>query len=127
MLLIGITVSFDAKRSKELGLTMVCVLVSAPVAVGVFVSIAVTGKSGYTGVGLNPSRCLGPAVFEGGLLWDDQWVFWAGPFAACIVYHLLRKAFPKDKEGLVAENDILKSNGCCFRGAYNTPNTHIQK
>ncbi|PON83399.1 Major intrinsic protein [Trema orientale] len=62
VLLVGITVAFDAKRSKEFGLTMVCAIISAAMAVGVFVSLTVTGKPGYSGVGLNPARCLGPAV-----------------------------------------------------------------
>lgn len=127
VLMVGVTVAFDSKRSKELGLTMVCALISASMAVGVFVSLTVTGKPGYSGVGLNPARCLGPAVLEGGSLWYDQWVFWAGPFSACVVYHLLRKTFPKDREGLVAENEFLKSARGCFRGANNTPNTYIQK
>lgn len=87
VLLVGITVAFDAKRRKELGSTMVCALVSAPMVVGVFVSITVTGKVGYAGVGLNPARCLGPAVFEGGLLWYTQWAFWVGPPASFTIFY----------------------------------------
>ncbi|PON83400.1 Major intrinsic protein [Trema orientale] len=108
VLLVGITVAFNAKRSRELSLTMVCAIVSAPMAVGVFISLTVTGKPGYSGVGLKSARCLGPAILERGPLWDAQWVFWIGPLLACIIYHLLPKTFPKDNESLVSENDFSK-------------------
>ncbi|KAA8546061.1 hypothetical protein F0562_020488 [Nyssa sinensis] len=87
VLFVGVTVAFDKRRCKELGLAMVCAVVAGAMAIAVFVSITVTGHAGYAGVGLNPARCLGPALLHGGLLWKGHWVFWVGPFFACIVYY----------------------------------------
>ncbi|XP_027356733.1 aquaporin TIP1-2-like [Abrus precatorius] len=100
VLFVGVTLAFDKKRSKELGLPMVCFVVAGAMALAVFVSITVTGQAGYAGVGLNPARCLGPALFRGGSLWNGHWIFWLGPFLACIVYFAV-----SPKEGLVWEDE----------------------
>nr|XP_029154700.1 aquaporin TIP4-2-like [Arachis hypogaea] len=102
VLFIGITLGFDKKRSKELGLPMVCVVIAGAMALAVFVSITVTGQLGYAGVGLNPARCLGPALLKGGLLWNGHWVFWVGPFLACITYYGVSINLPK--ESMTLEN-----------------------
>ena len=86
-LFLGVTLAFDKKRCKELGIAMVCVVVAGSLALAVFVSIIVTGKVGYGGAGLNPAKCLGPALLQGDRLWDGHWVFWVGPFFACIAYY----------------------------------------
>eukprot|EP00250_Pteridium_aquilinum_P003477 c13794_g1_i1 orf=581-2440(-) len=45
---------------------------------------------GYTSAGMNPARCFGPAVAEGGTdLWQPQWVFWLGPFLAGLLFAIL--------------------------------------
>lgn len=45
---------------------------------------------GYTSAGMNPARCFGPAVAEGGpALWQPQWVFWLGPFLAGLIFAIL--------------------------------------
>ena len=109
VLFIGVTLAFDKKKSKELGLPMVCTVVAGAMALAVFVSITVTGQPGYAGVGLNPARCLGPALLRGGSLWNGHWVFWVGPFLACITYYGVSINLPK--EGLVwvdGEYDVLK-------------------
>ena len=86
-LFLGVTLAFDKKRCKELGIAMVCVVVAGSLALAVFVSIIVTGKVGYGGAGLNPAKCLGSALLQGDRLWDGHWVFWVGPFFACIAYY----------------------------------------
>ncbi|KAJ7967216.1 Major intrinsic protein [Quillaja saponaria] len=95
VLFVGVTVAFDKKRCKELGLAMVCAVVAGSMALAVFVSITVTGQAGYAGVGLNPARCLGPALLIGGPLWYGHWVFWMGPFLACLFYYGLSLNLPK--------------------------------
>ncbi|CAI8619853.1 unnamed protein product [Vicia faba] len=65
-------------------------------ALAVFVSITVTGHAGYAGVGLNPARCLGPALLHGASVWNGHWVFWAGPFLACLVYYSVSINLPKE-------------------------------
>ncbi|PPR92015.1 hypothetical protein GOBAR_AA28668 [Gossypium barbadense] len=118
VLFVGVTIAFDKRRSKELGLAMVCAVVAGAMALAVFVSISVTGRAGYAGVGLNPARCLGPALLRGGSLWDGHWVFWIGPCLACIIYYGFTKGLPK--EGLVWEDekhDIMKLAApalCCW-------------
>lgn len=87
VLFVGVAVAFDKRRCKELGLQMVCGIVAGPMALAFLVSISVTGRAGYAGVGLNPARCLGPSLLKGGRLWYGHWVFWVGPFVACIVYY----------------------------------------
>nr|AJI43714.1 X intrinsic protein [Hevea brasiliensis]AKN79687.1 X-intrisic protein subfamily member 1;1 [Hevea brasiliensis] len=93
VLFVGVTVAFDKRRFKELGLVMVCVILAATMGLAIFVSITVTGRGGYAGVGLNPARCLGPALLHGGPLWHGHWVFWVGPFLACIIYYCYTLTF----------------------------------
>jgi len=115
ILLVAVTVGFDKKRSKELGATMVCIQIAASLALAIYVSSVVTGKIGYAGAGLNPARCFASALLFGGPLWHGQWVFWLGPFLACIVYHIFSKTLPK--EGLVNDGkyEIIKVARACIR------------
>lgn len=96
VLLVGVTIAFDKRRCKELGLAMVCAIVAGAMGLSVFVSITVTQRVGYAGVGLNPARCLGPALLHGGPLWEGHWVFWLGPFVACVVYYGFTKTLPEE-------------------------------
>lgn len=116
VLFAAVTVAFDKRRSKELGLQMICVILAGAMAIAIFVSISVTGRAGYAGVGLNPARCLGPALLKGGPLWYGHWVFWVGPFLACIVYYCFSLTLPRD--GTVRgeeEPDILQlGRTCCW-------------
>ncbi|XP_008236217.1 PREDICTED: aquaporin TIP1-2-like [Prunus mume] len=112
VLFVGVTVAFDKRRCKELGLAMVCAVVAGAMALAVFVSITVTGRVGYAGVGLNPARCLGPALLLGGRLWDGHWVFWVGPILACSVYYCVSLNLPNEGLKSVEEEcDILKGEG----------------
>lgn len=115
ILLVAVTVVFDKKRSKELGATMVCIQIAASLAMAVYVSSVVTGKIGYAGAGLNPARCFASALLFGGPLWHGQWVFWLGPFLACIFYYIFSKALPK--EGLVNDGkyEIIKVVRACIQ------------
>ncbi|KAF5727842.1 aquaporin TIP1-2-like [Tripterygium wilfordii] len=107
VLLVGVTVGFDKRRWEELGSAMVCVVVAGSFALGVFVSTVITGRADYGGAGLNPARCLGPALWYGGPLWDGHWVFWCGPFLACIIYFGYSLTLPQ--KGLVlGESHIVK-------------------
>ncbi|XP_061958996.1 LOW QUALITY PROTEIN: aquaporin TIP4-1-like [Populus nigra] len=96
VLFVGVTVVFDKRRCRELGLQMVCGILAGAMALAFFVSISVTGRAGYAGVGLNPARCLGPSLLKGGRLWYGHWVFWVGPFVACIVYYGFTLTLPRD-------------------------------
>ena len=96
VLLTSMTVIFDKKRFKELGIAVGCALIAASISVAIFVSVMITGQPGYAAAGLNPARCLGPALVLGKHeLWHGQWVFWLGPFLACVVYYAYFKTLPK--------------------------------
>jgi glycerol uptake facilitator-like aquaporin len=69
VLFVGVTVAFDKRRCKELGLQMVCCILVGAMTLVFFMSISVTGRAGYAGAGLNPARCLGPSLLKGGRLW----------------------------------------------------------
>ena len=60
------------------------------------------------GLGINPARCLGPALLHGGSLWSGHWVFWLGPFMACIIYYGVSINMPKEGfEWVDGEYDVL--------------------
>ena len=61
VLFVGVTLGFDKKRFKELGISMVCVVVAESMALAVFVSITVTGRTGYAG-GSEPCKMLGSSI-----------------------------------------------------------------
>ncbi|CAL0329344.1 unnamed protein product [Lupinus luteus] len=123
MCLLGVTVAFDKKRSKELGPIMVYIVLGWCIALPVLISSTITGSVGYSGVGLNPARCLAPALLYGGpQLWNGFWVFLLGPFFACIMYYIFSINLPKEGLSWVeGEYDISKLAGVCFKGPHDTP------
>ncbi|KAJ8767573.1 hypothetical protein K2173_017917 [Erythroxylum novogranatense] len=109
VLFVAVTVGFDKRRSEELGLKTVCAVLAGAMGVAFYVSMTVTGTPGYGGVGLNPARCLGPALLVGGRLWYGYWVFWVGPGLACIVYHGVTLLLPR--ELVVVDNGGNENGG----------------
>ena len=96
VLVTSMTVVFNKKRLQEIGVTAVCALIAGSISVAIFVSVMITGQPGYAAAGLNPARCLGPALVVGKHeLWHGHWVFWLGPFLACIVYYAYAKTLPE--------------------------------
>ncbi|XVF00947.1 hypothetical protein REPUB_Repub04eG0046200 [Reevesia pubescens] len=90
----SIWIAFDKRQAKHLGRVMVCSIIGVVVGLIVFISTTVTSTKGYAGVGMNPARCLGPALIRGGHLWSGHWVFWAGPAIACVAFALYTKLIP---------------------------------
>ncbi|KAJ7978634.1 Aquaporin PIP2 [Quillaja saponaria] len=72
--------------------------VLAPLPIGFAVFVAHLATIPITGTGINPARSFGAAViFNNEKIWDDQWIFWVGPFVgalAAAAYHqyILRAA-----------------------------------
>ncbi|GLU11809.1 hypothetical protein SLE2022_285300 [Rubroshorea leprosula] len=72
--------------------------VLAPLPIGFAVFMVHLATIPITGTGINPARSLGAAViFNQKKAWDDQWIFWVGPFvgaAIAALYHqfILRAA-----------------------------------
>lgn len=65
--------------------------VLAPLPIGFAVFMVHLATIPITGTGINPARSFGAAVIYGkDKAWDDQWIFWAGPFigaAIAALYH----------------------------------------
>ncbi|XP_062154891.1 aquaporin PIP2-2-like [Alnus glutinosa] len=65
--------------------------VLAPLPIGFAVFMVHLATIPITGTGINPARSLGAAViYDKGEAWDDQWLFWVGPFAGAAIaafYH----------------------------------------
>ncbi|XP_042517544.1 aquaporin-5-like [Macadamia integrifolia] len=90
-------VAFDHRQAQAQARGPVSLFSGIGIVVGVlvFVSVTLTKNKGYAGVGMNPARCLGPAIVRGGLLWDRHWVFWVGPFIACVAFYMYTKVIPR--------------------------------
>nr|GMC46332.1 aquaporin PIP2-1-like [Ipomoea batatas] len=65
--------------------------VLAPLPIGFAVFMVHLATIPVTGTGINPARSFGAAVIYGkDKAWDDQWIFWVGPFigaAIAALYH----------------------------------------
>ncbi|GFP89138.1 probable aquaporin pip2-1 [Phtheirospermum japonicum] len=65
--------------------------VLAPLPIGFAVFMVHLATIPITGTGINPARSFGAAVIFGKeKAWDDQWIFWVGPFigaAIAAIYH----------------------------------------
>ncbi|XP_038995638.1 probable aquaporin PIP2-7 [Hibiscus syriacus] len=92
----SIWIAFDKRQARHLGRVVVCSIIGIVVGLIVFISTTVTSAKGYAGVGMNPARCLGPALIRGGHLWNGHWVFWAGPAIACGAFALYTKLIPRE-------------------------------
>lgn len=72
--------------------------VLAPLPIGFAVFMVHLATIPITGTGINPARSFGAAViYNDKHVWDDQWIFWVGPFVGALVaaaYHqyILRAA-----------------------------------
>ncbi|KAJ6985673.1 aquaporin AQPAn.G-like [Populus alba x Populus x berolinensis] len=91
----SVWMAFDHRQAKGLGRVTVFIIVGTVLGLLVFVSTTVTATKGYAGAGLNPARCLGPAIVRGGHLWNGHWVFWVGPAIACVAFAVYTKIIPR--------------------------------
>ncbi|XP_061958223.1 uncharacterized protein LOC133679594 [Populus nigra] len=92
----SIYIAFDRRQAIALGRVVFCSIIGLVVGLLVFISTTVTATKGYAGVGMNPARCLGPALVRGGHLWKGHWVFWVGPVVASVVFSLYTKMIPRE-------------------------------
>ncbi|KAJ1694063.1 hypothetical protein LUZ63_010761 [Rhynchospora breviuscula] len=77
----------DVKRSAHESY----VPILAPLPIGFAVFVVHLATIPITGTGINPARSFGAAVvYNKDKPWDDQWIFWVGPFigaAAAALYY----------------------------------------
>nr|XP_043624592.1 aquaporin-5-like [Erigeron canadensis] len=92
----SIWLAYDHRQAKALGHIVVLSIVGIILGLLVFISTSLTGKKGYAGAGMNPARCLGPAMIRGGHLWHGHWVFWVGPSIACMAFYIYTKIIPSN-------------------------------
>ncbi|OAY37283.1 hypothetical protein MANES_11G089100v8, partial [Manihot esculenta] len=90
----SVLMAFDHRQAKALGHVKIFTIVGIVLGLLVYVSTSVTTAKGYAGAGLNPARCLGPAIVRGSHLWDGHWVFWVGPAVSAVVFSLYTKIIP---------------------------------
>nr|GMD04991.1 X intrinsic protein [Ipomoea batatas] len=91
----SIWMAYDYRQAKVLGHVKVFTVVGIVLGLLVFISTTLTTKKGYAGAGMNPARCVGAALVRGGHLWDGHWIFWVGPFIACVAFYLYTKIIPE--------------------------------
>eukprot|EP00249_Psilotum_nudum_P007002 c20235_g1_i1 orf=207-1355(+) len=95
LLYISFSVALDPKQFQVTGPILAPFMVGAVIGLLIFMSGGLASVAGgYTGAGLNPARCFGPAVAIGGHLWRDQWVFWVGPLLSCVAFSILYHIIP---------------------------------
>lgn len=90
----SIWMAFDHRQAQVLGKLVVFSIVGIVLGLLVFISTTVTSVKGYAGAGMNPARCIGPAIVRGGHLWTGHWVFWAGPGIAVAAFYFYIKIIP---------------------------------
>jgi aquaporin related protein len=73
---------------------------SAPLAIGLAVTACHLCGIPFSGSSINPARSFGPAVIMD--LWENHWVYWAGPLLggvlAGLIYKYLFKAQKSDPD-----------------------------
>lgn len=64
----------------------------APLAIGFTLTLDIFAAGSISGASMNPARSLGPSVAgsiffdsQTSMLWDYQWVYWAGPLLGATI------------------------------------------
>eukprot|EP00898_Chlorokybus_atmophyticus_P007166 jgi/Chlat1/7450/Chrsp6S07497 len=90
LLFVAFGVALDPKQRQVFGPILAPFIIGATLGLLLFVSGGL--QPGYTGAGMNPARCFGPAVAIGH--WDNQWVYWVGPLIGCFLLGMLYRLIP---------------------------------
>ncbi|CAH3149597.1 unnamed protein product [Porites lobata] len=82
-----------------------------PLSIGLCVAVCHFIGIGFTGCGINPARSFGPAVvMNNSAIWEDHWVYWAGPIGggllAGVLYQLFFRARQESGPTAGSVNDL---------------------
>lgn len=69
---------------------------SAPLTIGLSVTVGALFGGKFTGGSMNPARSFGPAVIQN--IWENHWVYWLGPIAGAIVAGVVYKVILKQRK-----------------------------
>mmetsp|Transcript_23087 Transcript_23087/g.45019 ORF Transcript_23087/g.45019 Transcript_23087/m.45019 type:complete len:248 (-) Transcript_23087:307-1050(-) len=95
--------AFDARQGKIFGPVLAPIFIAAAIAAGIYSSGTLL-PSGYSGAGMNPARCFGPAAVMGGDNWRGHWVYWFGPFTAGAVNAVVYLLAPPHHKAMYEES-----------------------
>ncbi|KAH8321637.1 hypothetical protein KR074_010980 [Drosophila pseudoananassae] len=79
---------------------------SVPMRFGLAVSCLILTAGLFTGASMNPTRSLGPAVWNNS--WSNHWIYWVGPLLAGAVTSLVYKYAFQGEEVIELENSNAK-------------------
>ncbi|XP_022225455.1 aquaporin [Drosophila obscura] len=79
---------------------------SVPIRFGLTVACLILTGGQLTGASMNPTRSLGPAVWNDS--WQHHWIYWVGPLVAGAVTSLIYRFAFKDDEVIELRNSNAK-------------------
>jgi len=93
LIFLAFGIALEPKQGQVMGPALAPLFVGLTLGLLIFISGDLV-PPGYTGAGMNPARCFGPAVVQGGELWTFNWVFWVGPIFASLLQGIVFNLVP---------------------------------
>lgn len=78
----------------------------APIAIGLALTLIHLISIPVTNTSVNPARSLGPAIFAGGELLGQVWLFWVAPILGAVIAGLVYSAL--FSEAPIAEEERVR-------------------